>query len=99
MRSKSVFATALSTALIFVFFSTLYEISGGKEAAAAPEGSRWGADYFPNHPVVSHNGKTFRFYEDLIKDKLVVVNFIYTYCPDICSLSTSRMAEVQKKAG
>ena len=66
---------------------------------AAPKGSRWGADYFPNHPVVSHNGETFRFYEDLIKDKLVVVNFIYTYCPDICPLSTSRMAEVQKKLG
>lgn len=66
---------------------------------AAPRGSRWGAKYFPNLPVTSQDGKTYNFYDDLIKDKIVVINFIYTHCPDICGLQTARMAIVQDKLG
>ncbi len=44
-------------------------------AMAAPEGSRFNAEYFTNLPLVTHEGKTVRFYDDLIKDKLVVINF------------------------
>lgn len=71
----------------------------GSDADAAPAGARWGADYFPNSQVITHNGEKLNFYDDLIKDKMVVVNFIYTSCPDICSLSTARMALVQEKLG
>jgi len=65
------------------------------EASAA----RWGADYFPNLPVVTQDGRTVRFYDDLVRGKIVVINFVYTSCPDICSLSTSRMAWVQDQLG
>ncbi len=68
---------------------------GGDTAWAA----RRGANYFSNLPVVTHEGKRLRFYDDLIKGKIVVINFIYTSCPDICSLSTARMATVQKWLG
>ena len=64
---------------------------------AAPKGARWGADYFPNFEVVSQHGHTYRFYDDLIKDKIVVINFIYTSCPDICGLQTARMSIIQDK--
>jgi protein SCO1 len=67
------------------------------EAQAAR--SMYGANYFTNRPVVSHNGETFRFYDDLIRDKIVVVNFIYTNCPDICPLTSARMAQVQERLG
>jgi len=35
------------------------------------------ARYFPNVELTTHEGKTVRFYDDLIKDKIVVVNFMY----------------------
>jgi len=38
----------------------------------------WGAGYFPNVPLVTHEGKTVRFYDDLLKGKAVVINVIYT---------------------
>ena len=63
------------------------------------QGARWGKDYLPNVKVQDQNGKTFRFYDDLIKDKLVVINFIYTSCTDICPLTTARLAQVQEKLG
>jgi protein SCO1/2 len=61
--------------------------------------SRWGADYFPNVPLISHEGKTLRFFDDLIKDKVVVINFIYTSCPDSCPLETARLKEVRSILG
>ena len=31
--------------------------------------------------VVTHEGEELRFYSDILKDKLVVIGFIYTECP------------------
>lgn len=72
-----------------------YGMLGTGVAAAAT----WGEDYFPNLPLVTHEGKSVRFYEDLVKDKIVVFNFIYTSCSDICPLMTARLAQVQKRLG
>ncbi len=58
----------------------------------------WDVDYFPNVPLITHEGESVRFF-DLIKDRVVAVNFIYTSCPDSCPLETSRMAKVQKILG
>jgi len=59
----------------------------------------WNADYFTNAPLVTHDGRELRFYDDLIKGKVVVVNFIYTSCRDVCSLATARLAEVRDMLG
>src|SRR5262245_30318958 len=67
-------------------------------AASAPA-ARWGKEYVPNVPVVTQDGKTLNFYDDLIKDKIVVLSFIYTSCKDICPLVTARLAEAQEKLG
>jgi copper(I)-binding protein/cytochrome oxidase Cu insertion factor (SCO1/SenC/PrrC family) len=61
--------------------------------------ARWGADYFPNIPLVTHEGKTVRFFDDVIKDKVVAINFIYTHCPDTCPLETAQLIQVQKIMG
>jgi protein SCO1/2 len=72
----------------------------GKAAAAAGSASSiWGADYFPNVSLTTHEGKTLHFFDDLIKDKVVVINFIFTRCPDACPLETARLREVQKILG
>lgn len=59
----------------------------------------WGANYFPNVPLTTHEGKTVRFFDDLIKDKVVVINFIYTHCADTCPLETAQLISVQKIMG
>jgi protein SCO1/2 len=67
-------------------------------AGSAPA-ARWGKEYVPNVPVVTQDGKTLKFYDDLIKDKIVVLSFIYTSCKDICPLATARLGEAQDKLG
>ena len=67
--------------------------------SAVAQGSPWGKGYFPNANVVTQNGKTLQFYDDLIKDKVFVISFLFTSCKDICPLATSRLAELQEKLG
>ena len=35
---------------------------------------------FPNVGLTSHEGKSYRFYDDLIKGKKVIINFFYAGC-------------------
>src|SRR5215469_17403526 len=64
---------------------------------AHTQSNRWGAGYFPNLPVVTQDGKTLKFYDDVIKGKMVLIDFIYTNCPDLCPLTTARLAQVEEK--
>lgn len=71
--------------------------SGG--AAAGSSTSPWGSDYFPNVTLTTHEGEAVRFFDDLIKDKVVAINFIYTTCPDVCPLETAQLVRVQDVLG
>jgi hypothetical protein len=51
-------------------------LAGG--AQAAPPVDR--TSRFPNVPVVTHDGRTVRFYDDLVRGKTVVFNMMYTVC-------------------
>ncbi len=73
--------------------------SSGDGAPAAPSTNRWGAGYFPNVPLVTHDGKTVRYYEDLLKGKSVAVNIMYTSCKDECPLETARLVQLQQLLG
>jgi protein SCO1 len=68
-------------------------------SALSAQAAGWGKEYVPNVPVVTQDGKTLNFYDDLIKDKIVVLSFIYASCKDICPLATARLAEAQEKLG
>ena len=54
--------------------------------------------YFPDILLQGHDGKAYRFYEDLIKDKVVVLNFMYLNCEDgSCPITTHSLLQVQKR--
>jgi len=66
---------------------------------AAADHARWGADYFPNVTLTTHESTPVRFYDDLIKGKIVAVDLIYTTCQYACPLETARLAQVQRILG
>ncbi len=68
-------------------------------SSSKAQSGRWNADYLPNLPVVTQDGKTLKFYDDVIKGKIVLISFIYTNCPDICPLTTARLTQVEDKLG
>jgi protein SCO1/2 len=57
------------------------------------------SDGFPNILLQTQDGKSVRFYDDLVKDKSVLVNFIYTGCQQSCSPTTANLARVHKLLG
>jgi protein SCO1 len=59
----------------------------------------WGEAYIPNLTVTTQNGKPVRFYDDLVKGKIVIISFIYTSCTDICPLTTARLAQLENRLG
>ncbi len=63
------------------------------------KGANWGKEYFPNTLLQTHEGKSVRFFDDLVEDKIVVINFIYTTCPDTCPLETAQLTKVQEILG
>src|SRR5712692_7051746 len=52
--------------------------------------------YFPNVPLRTHDNKDVRFYDDLIKNKIVTINFMYAHCEGVCPGIASNLVKVQK---
>ena len=69
------------------------------EAQAATTDSQWGENHFPNVELITQDGKKVRFYDDLIKGKVVAIELIYTTCKYNCPLETARMVQLQKLMG
>lgn len=52
--------------------------------------------FFPDVPLVTHQGKRVRFYSDLLKDKIVVLNLMYADCTTLCPMITTNLLAAQK---
>jgi protein SCO1/2 len=55
--------------------------------------------HLPNVTLVTHDGKRVKFYDDLIRGKIVTLNFFYTKCDEVCPGVTANLAQVQKLLG
>jgi protein SCO1/2 len=55
-----------------------------------------GPEFYTNAVLRTHENKPVRFYQDLIKGKIVVINFMYAKCQGTCPLSTTNLVKVQK---
>lgn len=53
----------------------------------------------PDVPVLDQDGNKLHFYTDLIKDKTVAINFIFTNCTTICPPLAATFARLQKEMG
>lgn len=73
-----------------------------RAAAAEPDGTRRGgtrATAFPNVTLYTHEGKKVKFYDDLIRNKVVAINMVYADCEGICPIATSNLVRVQALLG
>ena len=73
-----------------------------KSAERDPAGSgdvNSGSSRFPNVELLTQDGKKVRFYDDLIKGKVVAIELMYTTCKYNCPLETARLVQVQKLLG
>src|SRR6185369_16679239 len=64
------------------------------DAPSAAESSQRGGSHFPNVELITQDGKKVRFYDDLIKGKVVGIDLIYTTCKYNCPLETARLVQL-----
>ncbi len=67
---------------------------------AVHTGKTHGANYFPNVLLTNQDGEQVEFYNDLIKNKFVVINMMYAQCSEgVCPITTYNMRQVQTALG
>jgi protein SCO1 len=54
---------------------------------------------FPNVTLYTHEGEAVKFYDDLIRDKVVAINMMYAQCAGICPMATANLLQVQNILG
>ena len=87
---RRMFFVAAATSLV-----PLVSVSAAKARTLHQDGAEW----FTNVAVTAHDGTTFRFYDDLLKGKIVLVNFFYSECDELCPLATQNLAAVRELLG
>ena len=75
---------------------------GAEPGKAAPTPSELAAEekarnYFTDLEVVDQNGNPMRFYSDVLKGRVVLMNFIFTNCKDACPMATQKMIQVRSE--
>ena len=53
----------------------------------------------PDTPVIDHRGRPLRFYSDLVKGRVVAIDFIFTRCQTICPALSVVFGQLQRLAG
>jgi protein SCO1/2 len=97
----------LGMAPLAIGVSEVAEAAGSQLHPVAPTGltlseqarRRIQEQHFPDIPLITHEGQQVRFYHDLIKDKIVSLNFFFAKCDEICPLVMANLTKVQKLLG
>ena len=74
--------------------------SGVADSFAAPNPKQRAARvFFSDRRLLTHRGEEVAFYSDVLRDKVILINFVFTQCTDTCPTQTARVAEVQSLLG
>ena len=72
--------------------------AGAGESVAARRTGKY-SDRFPNLRLRTHDDQPVRLYDDLVKDRVAIVNFMYTECGERCPMVTANLAELYGRLG
>src|SRR3712207_2992695 len=98
-RYRTKLAGLLGVVFLAGYTSVVADAFQGQTWAVKTPRQRLAERSFPNVTLTTHEGKKVKFYDDLIKDKIVIINFMYVKCEGICPGATANLAKVQKLLG
>lgn len=53
--------------------------------------------YFTDLPVITHDGQELKFFTDLLKDKIVLINLFFSGCEKSCPMVHNKLAKLQNE--
>ncbi len=89
--------TRISLFLLVLGFITVIDSAADTNVQAEQQAKA--RSYFTDLSVVDQDGQERRFYSDVLKDRVVLINFIFTSCEHACPLITQHLASVKDQLG
>jgi len=83
-------------ALLLVASGTVTAGNAPEDKAASEAKAR---DYFSNVELVDQDGRSLKFYDQVLKDNIVVISFIFTNCQSACPLMTRNLTMIRDMLG
>lgn len=114
MNARPIAGAATLAALALLLTAGAHASAAGASAApaAAPAGTpaARGAgseadqeararSYFTDTELLTQDGRTVRFYSDVVKGKVVCLSFIFTRCVEACPLIAQKLNRVRQELG
>ena len=84
-----------SAALAAMFVIASASVAAGNAPADKAASEAKARDYFSNVELVDQNGRSLRFYDEVLKDNIVVISFIFTNCQSACPLMTRNLTMIR----
>ena len=99
LKRRSLVAALGAAPLVVPLLTHAQTIDVNPRFKQVPSRERIRQRYFPNLELTNQDGQKFKFYDDLVKDKIVVFNFFYAKCEGICSPITRNLVRLQNVLG
>lgn len=88
--------TALFALILTVMSAALLPVSA---AEMDPEAEAAAREYFSDTLLIDQYGEEVRFFTDVLKDQVVVINFVFTNCGGACPMITEKLKMARKTLG
>jgi cytochrome oxidase Cu insertion factor (SCO1/SenC/PrrC family) len=75
------------------------QAEGGAAQASPPSPEAKARDWFTDTVLVTQEGKRVRFYSDVLKDRVVVISFLFTRCTTACPMIAAKLNQIREKLG
>lgn len=99
LKRRSLVAVLGAAPLVVPLLTQAQTVDVNPRFKQVPSRERIRQRYFPNLELTNQDGRKFKFYDDLVKDKIVVFNFFYAKCEGICSPITRNLVRLQNVLG
>ena len=70
-----------------------------QQPAAPPHALSPAGKYFTDVELINQDGQKLRFYSDVLKDKVVIVNSFFTTCTSVCPPMNRNLEKIQEALG
>ena len=96
-KTPNLLARSAALAAMFIIASAPVAAGNAPEDKAASEAKA--RDYFSNVELVDQDGRSLKFYDEVLKDNIVVISFIFTNCQSACPLMTRNLTMIRDMLG
>ena len=91
--------TRAGCALALVLGSAIGAAQAQQAKVSPAEREAKAREYFTDTRLKTQTDRTVRFFSDLMKDKVVLINFVFTQCGDACPLITAKLVQTKNEFG